>query len=653
MHSTVTLSLAILKVNMDRTPSKDYIDTYVPFLAECVRRSGDDVLSQSRLQAQMLNEFGLRIPQGAIVTIMRRAVKQGYLHQEKMRSTVSDGPTTRFLFRPNHDALDKLDFHNVQHHTLEQHQSLIARLIDFVGERGQTWTLDDAEKSLHAYFEENPVHIFSRYRANSSAVMPPVDTAVPHGGKYLVGIFIQHLAETDDPAFAYAEAILQGHMLANVLFLPNSSTTRQEFEHTAVYFDTEFLMYALGYQGLAFRDPAVELLNLVSEARGQMRCLPQTVEEIRRNLYTAGDVLERQDLSDLYGSLLQTVLDFQDRGIGRSDIDIMVDTIEEELLLLGIEVLDSSFIEKEYWSGQIDEPGFEQALSSWLTYKRVKAREHDVTAVATIMRLRKGESYAKLETCKAVLVTTNMKVILAARRFFYPETRPNSIAPCVSDIDLATVLWLKEPMSAPNLPRKRIIAMSYAATRPSDAVLGAYLSKLTELEHQNGDAEAQYRLLRYSTFARTALMEVTLGDGESITQGNMAEIHARIKAHEQAEVLTRLNEEMRTNEQFQTQAKVRETRRASKSLEYAQKAIFFVRVIAILFLVVGMIMLFPGVTPPQGAVDWIRLTVLAVMLFASIVSFLSLVNGFNLQAYTRKLEGRLAKLISTWLGQFE
>jgi len=76
MTGQVITSLAILKVNWDR--GHDYIKNFVPFVAECLRTAPQPEVSLPELQTAIHDTFGLRIPQGALKTILRRAVRSGY-----------------------------------------------------------------------------------------------------------------------------------------------------------------------------------------------------------------------------------------------------------------------------------------------------------------------------------------------------------------------------------------------------------------------------------------------------------------------------------------------------------------------------------------------------------------------------------------------
>lgn len=70
------ISLAILKVNWD-AKRKDYVDNFVPIVAECIRLSDHDVVSIPNLQMDIRTKFGLRIPQNQLRGVLTRVSKRG------------------------------------------------------------------------------------------------------------------------------------------------------------------------------------------------------------------------------------------------------------------------------------------------------------------------------------------------------------------------------------------------------------------------------------------------------------------------------------------------------------------------------------------------------------------------------------------------
>jgi len=95
------ISLAMLKVYWD-TRRKDYIDNFVPMVAECIRTSEHDVVSIPALQQEVRSAFGLRLPQHNLRIILNRIAKLGLI-RSKDRMYVRD-----------QEALQRLNFEVVQ-----------------------------------------------------------------------------------------------------------------------------------------------------------------------------------------------------------------------------------------------------------------------------------------------------------------------------------------------------------------------------------------------------------------------------------------------------------------------------------------------------------------------------------------------------------
>jgi hypothetical protein len=64
------VSLAILKINWEN--KKDYLDIFVPLVAESIRLSQEDIVTAPILQEEVRAKFGLAIPQNTLKTLIRR-----------------------------------------------------------------------------------------------------------------------------------------------------------------------------------------------------------------------------------------------------------------------------------------------------------------------------------------------------------------------------------------------------------------------------------------------------------------------------------------------------------------------------------------------------------------------------------------------------
>ncbi len=107
--------------------------------------------------------------------------------------------------------------------------------------------------------------------------------ALPEPGlDYVAHSFVENLSRTNPTFFGYFQTLVEGSMLASIVYLPNVESTEQRFrDSTTIYLDTPFVLKALGFVGPEQRAPAVELIELLRESKATVACFEATIEEVR------------------------------------------------------------------------------------------------------------------------------------------------------------------------------------------------------------------------------------------------------------------------------------------------------------------------------------------------------------------------------------
>lgn len=538
MAQRVIPSLAILKVNFDE--GQDYIDNFVPFIAECLRSAPQPEVSLAELQASVTDSFGLSIPQGALNTILTRAARTGYVER-------SQG-----ILRRNDSALAHLDLPKKRDDVLRQYEALIDKVISFCRERFRVeWTPEQADSALLSYLEEGSSAVLSA--ALGEGVVPSPDEDVADSN-FLINAFVAHVHERDPEGFAFLETIVKGRMLSEVLLYPDIGTIGRRFDKVEVYFDTAFILQALGHEGESRQAPRIELLELLYEENARLAVFDHTVDEIRRVLQAAVYALRNpQGVEQWFGVFRH----FYAGGYTPSDVELIIAKLEGSIAALRIKsTLPPPYTEEL----TVDELNLGSVLQDWVQYQRGDARQHDVASVAAIHRLRRGEIHGNVESCRAIFATTNSVMARAVRRFFrdeYKEYREGAVSHCIVDHYLTTLVWLKKPMRAPDLPRKRIIANCYAAMNPPDHLWKRYLREIERLQKRGDISAEDYYLLRYSSEASNALMDTTLGGSQPFTEGTVAEVLESARAAARADVEAALEDEKVARMEGEKQAGIR------------------------------------------------------------------------------------------------
>lgn len=661
MVNPTIVSLAFIKTNWD-LHQKGYLDNFIPIIADSMKYLVQDIIVLQELQDTIEHQFGLKIPQNAIESILKRAKKNHYVIVEQN------------VYKRNNEKLAELDFRTVRQSVIEKHEKLVSALIDYCERVWHIkWSQSDAENALQFYLQDNELSIVTATTFGTTIPMalPPAKNV-----KYFVGSFIQSLKDNDSSVLEYLDTVVKGNMLANAIFLPDPNQAGKKFRHTEVYFDTTFLIYALGYAGTARKEPCTELLELLYESGAQLRCFRHTLAETKNVIDSIAKRMSRGEHIEGHGPGIPSVEYFLSEGFTASDLELLLVKLEKDLENLRIKVVDKPEYEAKY---NIDEQALDTTFKK-IGYRNDRARQRDVDSIAAIMRLRRANNQSLLEDCKAVFVTSNTALAKQCVNHFCKMDQRIAITPCLTDYTITNILWLKKPMASPDLPRKRIIADCYAATQPDDNMWRKYIGEIEKLSSEGTVSADDYYLLRYSLEAKQSLMELTQGDIATFSRGTIKEILDMIRqgikqeftedlrvAKERAdnaeserektsreltdEYTTRLIEEKGRTTNANTEIAKRKTKEAerdgrlqNKSVNIAKIIINTIVALISLGLVVGSILsIISGLGKNNGTWGWFVLfTIQVVVLLLSIINFTW---GTTLKTYSRRLESRLSNWI--------
>lgn len=548
----VIASLAILTVNWDEDRDNDYLRPFVEMLAEVIYGNDEQVLTVGVLQQQYQDYFGLKLPAGVIRNLLGRLEKLKYVQRRNGH------------YMPDPKRLARRSFQEKRQEMLGRFDSLISSMIDYCAEKFDTkLPHSEAERYLESFLADHQSELLYALISNTQPIVPLNSTRNP-SQKYMTGSFISEIARSKSKEFDYLEQVLKGMMLANVLYLPDNRRIKRRWT-TAIYFDTPFLVEALGFQGDTKKELRLELLRGLRGTAAKLRCFTHNLHEVKNILYVCLNILERGKLSEAYGPMAATVDYIVEEGITPAQLYLYIVRIQDELGELGIDVYDKPEYKEEYG---IDEDRLEEILldsysGNGSDDKRLQ-RKNDIDSVASIHRLRKANSYTNIEDCKAIFVTHNVALLKASHEVF--GERAGEITHCITDFTLSNLLWLLSPDILPSMPRKLIIADAYAATLPDSRLWNKYIRRIEKLKNRRTIQAEDYYAYRFTQEARASLMEITRGSGEAFTDGTVQEVLNSVKRKFQEETI---NEATRRLAQYQRQADER-TDTLAQELEYEQ-----------------------------------------------------------------------------------
>ena len=483
------VSLAILQVNWERQ-GRSHFDNFVPFAVESMRRSGQRDYSDAEVRDAIREHFGIQLSLAVVSPVLTRVKDEGYGFRT--------GPGR---FQLNTEEAEEVSL-------LEQEQQY-ARSLRFLCESlaehakdafGLEWTPDQAEAALFEYVEKNSAALLGT--ALSGAEIP---TAVAELGatQVVVASWIEKVNASDPVRFDYLLTVIKGSMLATGLFLTPGARVDQKFVNTALVLDTPFLLRALGYEGDEARDAGRDTLTLARDQSARLLCFERTVSEMRRVLNSAALHVGRAHSE----STRAVDVHFAAEGYTRSQVEGFAERLEISMRYLGIEVVEPPGHVDRF---TVDEVALERMLEDYVHYnERRDALLHDLELLTAVYRLRGSSPGDRLENCRAAMVTTNRNLVRVSRDFadFDGHAWPLGI----TDDNLATLLWVKQPMSAPDLPKHQLLAHCYTLLAPSNRMWTDYLSQIERLRNADELTDDQVTLLRYKQEAQRALVRETLG----------------------------------------------------------------------------------------------------------------------------------------------
>lgn len=497
MADKLLSTLAVLKANWDSN-NRTYLDNFVPFVVDAAVSTGQDRVPIPDIAALVRERFGIPMPDGVVATVVKKAIRQGFGSRDE----------NCFVLDAQRSAASDLTADRAK--AVRQERALLAKLVDFAkGHFDTELTENEAEVALLAHVERHAVPLLRMILKGEGYEGSLVDEHAAQD--FIVSSFILDLSHRDPEGFDYLESIVKGSMLASVLYLPTPAQVDRSFQKTTLYFDTPILLKALGYEGDPARDAARELLDLAYRSGADLACFEHTVDEVRGVLSSNATALSRLGKGGTPARGVEAY--FIANKVTPSDVELILARLEKNIASLRVVVREKPPAVEAL---TVDERELETALAEDVLYARRGTLLNDLDSLTATFRARRGQTSAQLETARAVFVTSNSSLYGVARRFFYSGQR--DVWPvAMGDHELGTLLWLKLPLAAPSLPQRQVIADCLAAMEPGPRLWGAYLLEIDKLKEQSDLSESDYFLLRYTTEAKQALMEKTLGSAEYVS----------------------------------------------------------------------------------------------------------------------------------------
>lgn len=493
-------SLAILSIDVSKG-NLSYFDHFVPFVVEALATGCGGRGTTQNVTDSLYEDFGLQFPPAVVRDILKRAGRRGLVvhHNNDNDFSISGGLES-----------NNTTFRSQRTNALREQASLAQSLVNFsLSQFELIWTHEEAENALQDFIAQINTSRILQVLGISNNGGTQESQASEITQAFIVGEFITYIVEKDPVSFGSLENLVKGSMLAAALYLPGSLQTTKKFRGTTIWIDAPVALLWLGLDGEEAKNYVESMMALALQQGAKLGMFSHSLRELRSIVKSATDGISFIAPGTRPSQL---TLRFRDEKVTYAQGIAIANSLESDLSNKGVVIEDAPDYEERYG---IDEAQLEEILQAAVGYHSPGALRVDLSSILGVYQLRRGATSDCIEDCRAILITGNPNLAQGARRFF---GRSGSIWPTVMvDHELASLLWSKSPLNAPNLPRNRIIADALTALQPSTALWSRYTQELDRLAETNKDLTGTILVLRNDSEARRILMQESLGDPERVT----------------------------------------------------------------------------------------------------------------------------------------
>jgi hypothetical protein len=526
MANSTLVAWAFLKVYKDISHST-YLDCFLPLIGQILKSISTPV-SNIDIQSQIVNAHGIRVPLHVVNKLMQKARRRNWLSVKGN------------LYFPNQTELENVSFANVQQKVARMYSALLLDFVKFAGSKyGREISEQQAEDIIFAFLKNNHLFVFQSNLESLQTENPRIN----EDWRIIFSDYVNTITKSDPINTEYLETIVKGYMISNAIYLPEPQDISNRLFKVKVFFDTTFIMYALGYNGEYTKLTCSELLELLYKNGAQLCCFSHNAEEIRGILTACASRLK----SASEGAFGRSVQHFISKGYTETDILALVSQLDVNLERLRIKRVDKPSYDQHIHV--ISEENFGKLLQDNVFYRRDATRDRDVDSISAIYRLRSGHSSSIIEDSRYIFVTTNTNLALFTKEFYYSDHDSYLVPPCITDFELTNILWLKTPTQVPNLPMQKLIADCYAAIQPSERLMAKWMNEINKHEKELSIGPDDYYFLRYSTEIADSLVETTLNEPDAITEGSVPEIIERARQKAQQQVISESESQIEAEKQ--------------------------------------------------------------------------------------------------------
>lgn len=569
---------------------EDFIEAYIPFVSTLISKKQYEKFDVQQICNDFYDEYAFKIPAMPMTEILTRMIKMEILNKRNRKGE----------FFPNYEQIVETDFNEVSKENLIKYESIKNKYIkyakihyDFCIEENK------AEENLSDFIKENYLEtiINEEYIKNINI---NIDNNNIKDDIYILYKFIIYLYKNEYDLFKVIKNFCMGYTIANALSLDNISTNRNNFNDKKIFFDTQFILRALGIEGPFYEEAYQAIINILKDNNCKLYIFRHTFDEINEILENAKNCIKNNIRYE--ENIPQVQKYFIEEKYTEGNIKLYIATLEKKMKNLGI-YLSSVEYSKLTDKYQIDERQLYESIveiyknrnSNFDEESKKDTIERDIRSITLVYREMRGSRSMTLETSNYFFVTTNKALAYACQNFDETLGKKKGFAPCITDIFLGTILWFQNPIRYDKLKENQIIANCYAAVKPNSVIINKFSKEIEKLKNDKQITENDYILLKNREVLDSMLSDKVVGNIDNVNEDTTYEILNDIKTELKKELNEKLDEEKRKNREIEEEKnniikKNKETIDAIKK-EANKKAIIKVAVYIVIWIIVPILVI--------------------------------------------------------------
>ena len=516
MNNNVLTSTAVLSA-IWKTRKMDLLDLMLPFFEYSIAKNTNvgEKIDLPVVQKHFENEFGYK---NTNVYVIRKILNR---NNEKFKKEKGE-----YILSVNLDS-DVQEFESRRTEGKKQREVVIQSLSEWLSKRVSTKYQDNdplTERALVHFFRERGI---LASEGNDSLETIPLKN---NEEDYYIAQFIIRESKTDSLVYKYISDMVTGFFISTAYSLQalNGNIKTAKFQKTKLYLDTRIVLRCLGLSSDEENKAAKELIQMIRDKGAQIVCFYHNYMEVSSILKAFYHNLEKGG-SAKEGFTLEALVK-EDATV--EEVKSLVSTLKAKMKANGIEVEDSPT--KEYSSDGEDnsyafikEDELGDQLKEFVGYKDEKPLKNDIDSIASVYYIRNGVPTTRIEESKALFLTPNIKLSKTANSFLFSNKyyTADEVSGIVSDLDLASIMWIKTYSVDSTFPQLKLLENAVAALRPSQSFLNALDTQIDKYK-RDGDIDEEYaEAIRMDHYAIEEITRMTYGMESKITKEVVKEAH--------------------------------------------------------------------------------------------------------------------------------